>query len=140
MLDALLSIELTVGGLLWAILLYVIPVYVVYRTFVKKAIDRKRATQLDSYFKVAGNAKELVDGFKVVGKKKEPAMEDIPLLVKEMRASFDAGISRPIHKRLEQLHAMRRLFEENQQAIERPSRRIWVVQPLNVTTMTSFSQ
>lgn len=35
----------------------------------------------------------------------------------EMRASFDAGIPKPLAKRLEQLEALRRFFEENETAI-----------------------
>eukprot|EP00928_Gymnodinium_smaydae_P038262 TRINITY_DN26424_c0_g6_i1.p1 TRINITY_DN26424_c0_g6~~TRINITY_DN26424_c0_g6_i1.p1 ORF type:complete len:558 (-),score=135.06 TRINITY_DN26424_c0_g6_i1:232-1905(-) len=56
--------------------------------------------------------------FKVVGKNVDVTVEKVPTLVEEMRTSFNAGITMPISKRLEQLHALKRLLEENEEAIK----------------------
>ena len=57
------------------------------------------------------------DSFKLVGKRTDFAMEDIPQLVKEMRACYDSGYTRPRAKRLEQLRQLRKMISENEDRI-----------------------
>lgn len=58
------------------------------------------------------------EDFKVIGRKTQIQLADIPTAVAEMRASFDAGLTLPLKKRMEQLKALRRLMVENEEAIK----------------------
>jgi hypothetical protein len=57
------------------------------------------------------------ESFKLVGKRTDPTLEDIPLLVKEMRACFESGYTRPRAKRLQQLQQLRKMIVENEDKI-----------------------
>ena len=46
-----------------------------------------------------------------------PSIEQIPELVSEMRAAFDAGLTKPIDRRIAQLKALRRFFTENEDQV-----------------------
>eukprot|EP00735_Rhodelphis_limneticus_P003103 TRINITY_DN1435_c0_g1::TRINITY_DN1435_c0_g1_i1::g.27190::m.27190 TRINITY_DN1435_c0_g1::TRINITY_DN1435_c0_g1_i1::g.27190 ORF type:complete len:567 (-),score=170.15,sp/P30838/AL3A1_HUMAN/43.08/1e-127,Aldedh/PF00171.17/1.4e-84 TRINITY_DN1435_c0_g1_i1:306-1925(-) len=65
----------------------------------------------------AGELEKVARSWRVLTKKQNPPMSDIPELVKEIRQSYDTGISRPICKRLEQLRALKKMFVENESRI-----------------------
>ncbi len=71
-----------------------------------RLMRKRRVSLLDTYYKE--DASFSVENCKVLGKKtsKDINLHDIPTLVAEIRRSYNAGTSKPIKRRLEQLKGM----------------------------------
>lgn len=66
---------------------------------------------------VSADAEERRKRWTVVGKKKQPGLDDIPALVSEMRDAFESGFTLPIENRRIALKAMLRMVTENEKEI-----------------------
>jgi hypothetical protein len=69
------------------------------------------------YSYVADDAEERKKRWKVVGKKLQPELSDIPTLVSEMRDAFESGYTLPLENRRKALRAMLAMVTENEQEI-----------------------
>ena len=66
---------------------------------------------------VADDAEERRKRWKVVGKKTQPELGDIPTLVSEMRDAFESGVTLPLENRRATLKAMLAMVTDNEKAI-----------------------
>ena len=66
---------------------------------------------------IADDVDERRKRWKVVGKKTQPDVADIPTMVSEMRDAFESGITLPLNKRRATLKAMLAMVTENEKAI-----------------------
>ena len=66
---------------------------------------------------IADDVDERRKRWKVVGKKTQPDVADIPTLISEMRDAFESGITLPLDKRRATLRAMLAMVTENEKAI-----------------------
>jgi aldehyde dehydrogenase (NAD+) len=73
---------------------------------------------IDKHFIIATPSNDPSPNWKVLTKKEEPLLEDIPQLHKELRESFSSGFSLPIEFRLKQLKAIKKMFEENENELK----------------------
>ncbi len=84
------------------------PIYVLLSNLLinLRLMRKRRVSLLDTYYKE--DASFSVENCKVLGKKtsKDINLHDIPTLVVEIRRSYNAGTSKPIKRRLEQLKGM----------------------------------
>ncbi len=74
-------------------------------------VRRRKARRVEHYLSYP------VANFKIIGQSKEYGLSDIPLLVADMRASYDSGYTRPLAKRLQQLKQLKKMLVENEDTI-----------------------
>ena len=86
-------------------------VALVWRSCASSAAEEKRR------FAVADDAEERRKRWKILGKKSQPELGDVPTLVSEMRDAFESGCTLPLENRRAALKALLAMVTENEKAI-----------------------